>query len=216
MPRWPPSSFSPPRSTATGTTPSGHDSPQTDAVVRAQALCDPRRSGTHGRRPLPGPRRRSAQPRDKLPLVAQASHPELISWRWYQFYLADPDRLRAEVSKLLAAAPRAAPSGRPKAIIAPHAGYRYSGQIAAAAFATLEGSAKSIERVVLIGPAHYVPFRGITVPTVNAFATPLGRVPLNSDAHVAITALPRVQAADAPHAPEHALEVELPFLQVLL
>src|SRR3954451_151361 len=133
-----------------------------------------------------------------------------------QFYPADPDRLRAEVSMLLAAAPRAAPSGRPKAIIAPHAGYRYSGQIAAAAFATLEGSAKSIERVVLIGPAHYVPFRGITVPTVNAFATPLGRVPLNSDEHVAITALPRVQAADAPHAPEHALEVELPFLQVLL
>ena len=133
-----------------------------------------------------------------------------------QFYPADPDRLRAEVSQLLAAAPRAAPSGRPKAIIAPHAGYRYSGQIAAAAFATLEDSAKRIERVVLIGPAHYVPFRGIAVPTVDAFATPLGRVPLDSDALVAITALPRVQAADAPHAPEHALEVELPFLQVLL
>ena len=133
-----------------------------------------------------------------------------------QFYPTDPDRLRAEVSQLLAAAPRAAPSGRPKAIIAPHAGYRYSGQIAAAAFATLEDSAKRIERVVLIGPAHYVPFRGIAVPTVNAFATPLGRVPLDCDALVAITALPRVQAADAPHAPEHALEVELPFLQVLL
>src|SRR3954467_10663925 len=72
-----------------------------------------------------------------------------------QFYPTDPDRLRAEVSKLLAAAPRAAPSGRPKAIIAPHAGYRYSGQIAAAAIATLEDSAKRIERVVLIGPAHY-------------------------------------------------------------
>src|SRR3982751_4067809 len=111
-----------------------------------------------------------------------------------QFYPADPDRLRAEVSQLLAAAPRAAPSGRPKAIIAPHASYRYSGQIAAAAFATLEDSAKRIERVVLIGPAHYVPFRGIAVPTVNAFATPLGRVPLNSDAHVAITALLGVQA----------------------
>src|SRR5215218_1174668 len=92
-----------------------------------------------------------------------------------QFYPADPDRLRAEVSMLLAAAPRAAPSGRSKAIIAPHAGYRYSGQIAAAAFATLEGSAKSIKRVVLIGPAHYVPFRGISVPTVGAFVTPLGR-----------------------------------------
>ena len=133
-----------------------------------------------------------------------------------QFYPTDPDRLRAEVSQLLAAAPRAAPSGRPKAIIAPHAGYRYSGQIAAAAFATLEDSAKRIERVVLIGPAHYVPFRGIAVPTVNAFATPLGRVPLDCHALVALAALPRVQAADAPHAPEHALEVELPFLQVLL
>src|SRR5215212_402050 len=102
------------------------------------------------------------------------------------FYPADPHRLRSEVARLLAAAPRAAASGRPKAIIAPHAGYRYSGQVAAAAFATLEEAAPSIERVVLIGPAHYVPFRGITVPTVNAFATPLGRVPLNSDAHVAL------------------------------
>src|SRR3954454_25165374 len=127
-----------------------------------------------------------------------------------QFYPTDPDRLRAEVSKLLAAAPRAAPSGRPKA------SYRYSRQIAAAAFVTLEGSAQRIERVVLIGPAHYVPFRGIAVPTVDAFATPLGRVPLDCHAHVALAALPRVQAADAPHAPEHALEVELPFLQVLL
>src|SRR3954454_10927169 len=117
-----------------------------------------------------------------------------------QFYPTDPDRLRAEVSQLLAAAPRApraAPSGRPKAIIAPHAGYRYSGQIAAAAFATLEDSAKRIERVVLIGPAHYVPFRGTAVPTIDAFATPLGRVPLNSDAHVALAALSRVQATDA-------------------
>jgi len=133
-----------------------------------------------------------------------------------QFYPADPDRLRAEVSMLLAAAPRAAPSGRPKAILAPHAGYRHSGQIAAAAFATLEGSAKSIERVVLIGPAHYVPFRGIALPAVEAFETPLGRVPLDRNALAAIAELPGVRTADAPHAPEHALEVELPFLQVLL
>src|SRR3954454_1409813 len=133
-----------------------------------------------------------------------------------QFYPTDPDRLRAEVSQLLAAAPRAARSGRPKAIIAPHAGYRYSGQIAAAAFATLEDSAKRIERVVLIGPAHYVPFRGIAVPTVEAFETPLGRVPLDRDTLAAIAESPSVLVADEPHAPEHALEVELPFLQVLL
>ena len=78
------------------------------------------------------------------------------------------------------------------------------------------GQRRRIARVVLIGPAHYVPFRGIAVPTVDAFETPLGRVPLDRDALAAIAALPRVHAADAPHAPEHALEVELPFLQVLL
>src|SRR5215203_1363256 len=109
--------------------------------------------------------------RTSLPASQQPRNPqsESIARTPYQFYPADPDRLRAEVSMLLAAAPRAAPSGRPKAIIAPHAGYRYSGQIAAAAFATLEGSAKSIKRVVLIGPAHYVSFPGIAVPTDKDF-----------------------------------------------
>ena len=116
----------------------------------------------------------------------------------------------------MAAVPKVALSGHPKAIIAPHAGYRYSGRVAGAAFATLEEAAPGIERVVLIGPAHYVPFRGIAVPTVEAFETPLGRVPLDRDALAALAGLPGVQVADEPHAPEHALEVELPFLQALL
>src|SRR5215207_3899454 len=77
-----------------------------------------------------------------------------------QFYDAGPHRLRAEVGRLLAAAPRAATRSRPKVIIAPHAGYRYSGAVAATAFASLEGSVQAIKRVVLIGPAHYVRFRG--------------------------------------------------------
>src|SRR5215207_5620469 len=132
------------------------------------------------------------------------------------FYPADPHRLGAEVARLLAAAPEAAAAGRPKAIIAPHAGYTYSGPVAAAAFAALEKCAQDIERVVLIGPAHYVPFRGIAVPTVESFEMPLGRVPLDRDALAAIAGLPGVRTAEAPHAPEHALEVEFPFLQVLL
>jgi AmmeMemoRadiSam system protein B len=98
----------------------------------------------------------------------------------------------------------------------PHAGYRYSGQVAATAFAALEKGAQDIERAVLTGPSHYVPFRGIAVPTVEAFDTPLGRAPLDCGALAVTAELPSVRVADAPHAPEHALEVELPFLQALL
>ena len=104
----------------------------------------------------------------------------------------------------------------PKALIVPHAGYVYSGRVAATAFAALRDSAQSIKHVVLIGPAHHVRLNGIAVPTVDAFETPLGRVPLDGDALVAMADLPFVIHADSPHAPEHALEVELPFLQTLL
>jgi MEMO1 family protein len=130
------------------------------------------------------------------------------------FYPSDPGRLRVEVSELLAGAP--GHSGTPKALIAPHAGYVYSGQVAATAFAALQGLADTVERVVLIGPAHYVRLRGIAAPTAGAFATPLGRVPVDQEALAAIADLPFVSEADAPHAPEHALEVELPFLQLVL
>jgi MEMO1 family protein len=130
------------------------------------------------------------------------------------FYAGHPERLRTAVADLLAAAP-ASVGASPKALIAPHAGYVYSGGVAAVAFATLRGST-AITRVVLIGPAHYVAVRGIAVPTADAFETPLGRVPIDRDALSAIADLPFVVEADAAHAPEHALEVELPFLQTLL
>jgi AmmeMemoRadiSam system protein B len=104
----------------------------------------------------------------------------------------------------------------PKAVIAPHAGYVYSGRVAAAAFATLRGRAQTIERVVLVGPAHYLPVGGIAAPTVDDFETPLGAVPVDAAALVKVADLPFVLRSDAPHGPEHALEVELPFLQVLL
>jgi AmmeMemoRadiSam system protein B len=131
------------------------------------------------------------------------------------FYAGQRQRLQTTVSELLA---EVAPSANvlPKALIAPHAGYVYSGRVAAEAFATLRASAQSIARVVLIGPAHFVAVRGIAAPTVDAFETPLGCVPVDRHALAAIADLPFVVAADAPHAPEHSLEVELPFLQLLL
>jgi len=131
------------------------------------------------------------------------------------FYADNPDRLRTQVLHLLADV-EASRDVMPKALIAPHAGYAYSGRVAAAAFATLRDSARTITRVVLIGPAHYVYVRGIAAPTVDAFETPLGRVAVDQEALSTIADLRFVTRSDAPHAPEHALEVELPFLQNLL
>ena len=131
------------------------------------------------------------------------------------FYSEDPHRLQAEVESLLADNP-AAGVLRQKALIAPHAGYPYSGAVAAAAFAGLRACAREISRVVVIGPAHYVALRGIAVPTVDSFTTPLGAVPVDKDALAAIAELEFVRVNDVAHAPEHALEVELPFLQMTL
>jgi AmmeMemoRadiSam system protein B len=101
-------------------------------------------------------------------------------------------------------------------VIAPHAGYGYSGPVAGNAFASLGREASSIRRVVVIGPAHFVPIRGLALPSADAFGTPLGDVPLDGEGIEAIRDLPQVQVADAPHRPEHALEVELLFLQTVL
>jgi MEMO1 family protein len=131
------------------------------------------------------------------------------------FYPAHADRLRAAIEGyLVASEARAAPL--PKAVIAPHAGYVYSGPVAGHGFASLGEHDSPITRVVVIGPAHFVPIRGLALPRAEAFRTPLGDVPLDGDALAAIRDLPQVQVADAPHRPEHALEVELPFLQIVL
>jgi AmmeMemoRadiSam system protein B len=132
------------------------------------------------------------------------------------FYPDRADALRAAVEDYLAAAP-SWPAGRaPKAVIAPHAGYVYSGPVAACAFAALRAVAAKVRRVVVIGPAHFVPVRGLAVPSATAFRTPLGDVPLDRAALAAIAELPQVRRADAPHRDEHGLEVELPFLQAIL
>jgi AmmeMemoRadiSam system protein B len=104
----------------------------------------------------------------------------------------------------------------PKAVIAPHAGYEYSGPIAASAYAPLAAARGRIERVVLIGPAHRVPVTGLSAPHADAFATPLGRVPLDRAALDSILDLPQVGVLHRAHELEHSLEVQLPFLQVVL
>jgi len=131
------------------------------------------------------------------------------------FYPAAPDALRAEVTRFLAGLDV---SGErpPKAIIAPHAGYVYSGAVAASAYARIAPLAGTVRRVVLLGPAHRVGFRGIALPDVEAFETPLGPVLLDHDAIALIRDLPQVVVRGDAHDFEHSLEVQLPFLQQVL
>lgn len=134
-----------------------------------------------------------------------------------QFYPADPDELRRAIDAAFAeaVAPRA-DATPPKALIAPHAGYVYSGAIAASAFGCIEPAHDRIERVVLLGPSHRVYVRGMAVPSVESFATPLGTVPIDAELRDAALAEPAVVIDDEPHRYEHSLEVELPFLQTVL
>jgi hypothetical protein len=131
------------------------------------------------------------------------------------FYPADPHELRTNVDALLAAAaPASGPP--PKALVAPHAGYLYSGPVAASAFRQLSHARGLARRVVLLGPSHYVGFEGLAAPSSEAFATPLGTVAVDRTALDAIADLPQVTVSDRAHLREHSLEVELPFLQRLL
>jgi AmmeMemoRadiSam system protein B len=130
------------------------------------------------------------------------------------FYPEDPDLLRREVSAFLAEASTEREPGDtpPKALIAPHAGYPYSGAVAASAYRQLS-KLDGIRRVVLLGPAHRWPVRGIAFCGAAAFATPLGEVPVDLDGIAEIQDLPGVQRLDAAFDDEHCLEVQLPFLQ---
>ena len=134
------------------------------------------------------------------------------------FYPGKSDVLLSSVRTMLSAA-KVAPSEAlsvPKAVVVPHAGYIYSGSTAALAYAHLTASRSIIRRVVLLGPAHRVAVRGLALSGVDAFATPLGEIALDLQAIKAISHLPQVVVSSAAHAQEHSLEVQLPFLQVVL
>jgi len=131
-----------------------------------------------------------------------------------RFYPGDAHTLTHDVRALLATV---RPSGlNPKALIVPHAGYIYSAAVAAAAYAALQPFASRIRRVVLLGPAHRVAIRGLALPDADAFATPLGLVEIDQEAVQSITGLPQIITSPQCHAQEHALEVQLPFLQTVL
>ena len=132
------------------------------------------------------------------------------------FYPGAADQLAATLSAMLGAARAGAPASPIKALVVPHAGYIYSGPIAASAYALLAPQRSSITRVVLLGPCHRVAVRGLALPTARAFATPLGDIPVDEGLESALLDLPQIQRSDAPHQLEHSLEVQLPFLQTVL
>jgi AmmeMemoRadiSam system protein B len=132
------------------------------------------------------------------------------------FYPGTPAVLGAAVRAYLAEAKSAEPAAVPKALLVPHAGYVYSGPVAAPAYRRLTAGRRTIHRVVLLGPVHRVPIRGLALPSAEAFATPLGTVEVDTDAAALALAVPRVARNEAAHALEHSLEVQLPFLQTVL
>lgn len=130
------------------------------------------------------------------------------------FYSADSLQLSENIEQLLSAA--TAHKSTPKALLVPHAGYLYSGAIAASAYATLYSFAARIRRVVLLGPAHRVAVRGLVLPKADAFTTPLGQIMIDQVVTAHIARLPQITINPLAHALEHSLEVQLPFLQSTL
>jgi hypothetical protein len=133
-----------------------------------------------------------------------------------RFYRADPTELAAVIDAALDAAAPPAPEPAPQALIVPHAGYVYSGPVAASAYARLRPHRARIRRVVLLGPPHFVPVAGLAVSGADAFRTPLGAVAVDDELRRRALELPQVVVDDRAHAREHSLEVQLPFLQRVL
>ncbi|WP_457633412.1 AmmeMemoRadiSam system protein B [Oceanithermus desulfurans] len=132
------------------------------------------------------------------------------------FYPAEPMQLARMVDELLAMA-QTPPAHAPKAVVAPHAGYAYSGPVAAYSFRALEPLAGKTPTVFLMGPAHYLAFEGVSTGNFTYWETPLGQVPVDTERVGELLERSALfTSADEPHTPEHSLEVELPFLQAVL
>jgi len=131
------------------------------------------------------------------------------------FYAGDPAILLQDVQGYLNAV-KGVDNNAPKAIIVPHAGYIYSATVAASAFATLAPLKGKIDRVVLLGPCHRVPVTSMALCSVDRYRTPLGLIPIDHSLDENVLKLAGVEVFDMAHGPEHSLEVQLPFLQVVL
>lgn len=132
------------------------------------------------------------------------------------FYPGERAVLNRQIDALMDRARPVEVEGPPKALVVPHAGYPYSGPVAAQAYAHIAPFSDRYERILLLGPSHRVPFRGMALSSADAFTTPLGDVPLDTRECQALLGYEGVQEMDAAHAMEHSLEVQLPFLQRLL
>ncbi|HPC47969.1 MAG TPA: AmmeMemoRadiSam system protein B [Deltaproteobacteria bacterium] len=134
-----------------------------------------------------------------------------IAGSWYP---GDPETLIRDIDRYLSAVKDTAPVPRPLALIAPHAGYMYSGPVAAYAYRTVEGL--SYETVVVISPSHRASFPGISVWPRGFYETPLGLIEVDETLCAALLSSPHIHDDTRPHGPEHALEIQLPFLQRVL
>lgn len=134
--------------------------------------------------------------------------PSALAGTWYP---SDAGALADTVDALMAAAATESPSGSIRALVAPHAGYVYSGPVAASAFALIRGA--RYRRVVVLAPAHHAGFDGLSISDVDAYETPLGRLPLDAETIARLRASALVRAESGAHRREHAIEIELPFLQ---
>jgi AmmeMemoRadiSam system protein B len=145
-------------------------------------------------------------------LTAKVQTPTVAGY----FYPADPEELRSDVKQFISVADKPKLPHPPKAIIAPHAGYIYSGPVAGTAYAQLLDIADKISRVVVLAPSHRVAFHGIALSSAEIFRTPLGDLEVDSKAVAMIENMPQVQILDQAFSQEHSLEVHLPFLQEAL
>jgi len=145
--------------------------------------------------------------------MQQAIRPAAFAGRLYP---ADPELLRTQTIELLTSAvPAEELTVLPKALVVPHAGYLYSGTVAANGYASLYGAHHTIKRVVLLGSAHRASIKGFVLPAWQGFSTPLGVVPVAAEATQLLRQFPDATIDNHPHAQEHSVEVQLPFLQTL-
>ena len=150
---------------------------------------------------------------ERTPTNASVREPAVAG----RFYPRDPALLRATIARLFernVADFRALPMA--KALIVPHAGYQYSGSVAAAAYAGIAARRREICKVVVIAPSHHEYYHGIAVPQADVFSTPLGDIRIDAEGKANLLARGDVRVSDAPHALEHCIEVQLPFLQTVL
>jgi len=130
------------------------------------------------------------------------------------FYPADAAQLHRDIQSMLSVVEQSEEA--PKALIVPHAGYIFSGPVAASAFAQLNNIRHTVKRVIVLGPCHRVPLRGLATSSAEYFETPLGSIRIDREAISQISSLPQVKEFDLTHQQEHSLEVQLPFLQEVL